>query len=75
MACPLCYRGGMIPKWTKDDLRYGVQLAAIFIAIGALMGLFNPIGVISGRILPRRGDTIPLPLEMPPSSEDDEAAN
>jgi hypothetical protein len=27
------------------------------------------------QVLPRRGDTIPLPLEMPPSSEDDEAAN
>jgi hypothetical protein len=27
------------------------------------------------QVLPRRGDTIPLPLEMPPSSEDEEAAN
>jgi hypothetical protein len=27
------------------------------------------------QVLPRRGDTIPLPHEMPPTSEDDEAAN
>jgi hypothetical protein len=37
-------------KWTKDDLRQGAQLAAIFVAIGAVMGLLSRHGVITGAI-------------------------
>jgi hypothetical protein len=40
----------MATKWTKDDLRQGAQLVAIFVAIGALMGLFSRYGVITGAI-------------------------